>query len=461
MAEKKKKAPASSKGMKVIAVFNIIVILAVLFAAAAALVILPRETVSTEENRTLTKFPEFTLSSYLSGDYTEGIAEYYDDTVPHRSDIKSIISTYILPLKGVKYGEDSIEIYGNVPAKPKQEPAATEPPVTEPAVTETTGTGTAPAETTTVPVTTLPDSNEPAAEGEISDGIVVVNGRGIMLYGGAGGMDKSYADCMANYRKELGKDINIWSMVIPTSVSFYMPENYLSLTASEKDDLDSIARLLKGVTPVDVYTPLLAHKNENIYARTDHHWSALGAFYAAQEFAKQAGVPFAPIDEYEKNTIRGYVGTLYGYTKSADLLNNPENFVYYRPKADIDGKLTVTKYDEWFTDPTEYSLLNDPTKMDKSQMYLTYGTDELITHVETGVKNGRTLVVFKDSYGNALLPFLTSSFEHIYMCDIRYFKPNAMYFCQQQKATDVLFALSIYSAVGGNQECLNRILYQW
>ena len=50
------------------------------------------------------------------------------------------------------------------------------------------------------------------------------------------------------------------------------------------------------------------------------------------------------------------------------------------------------------------------------QMYLTYGTDELITHVETGVKNGRTLVVFKDSYGNALLPFLTSSFEHIYMC---------------------------------------------
>ena len=461
MADKKKRKPGSSKGMKAIAVLNIISILAVVFTVAAALVILPRETVSHEENRTLAKFPEFTLESYLKGDYTEGIADYYDDTVPHRSDIKSLVATYILPNKGVKYGEDSIEIFGNVPAKPQQETAATEPPVTEPPVTETEGTGTAAEETTTVPVTTLPDSNEPAAEGEISDGIVVVNGRGIMLYGGAGGMDKSYAQCMANYRKELGNDVNIWSMVIPTAVSFYMPENYLSLTASEKKDLDSIAKQLKDVTPVDVYTTLLAHKSEAIYARTDHHWTSLGAFYAAQAFAEQAGVDFAPIEEYEKNTIRGYVGTLYGYTKSSELLNNPENFVYYRPKADIDGKLKVTKYNEWFSDPTEYSLLNDPTKMDKSQMYLTYGTDELITHVETGVKNGRTLVVFKDSYGNALLPFLTSSFEHIYMCDIRYFKPNAMYFCQQQEATDVLFALSIFSAVGGNQDCLNKILYQW
>lgn len=461
MADLKKKAPESNAGTKAIAVLNIIVILAVLFAAGAALVILPRETVSTEENRTLKKFPEFSFMSYIKGDYTADIADYYDDTVPHRSDIKSFAATYILPYKGVKYGEDNIEIFGNVPSKPQQEPVATEPPVTEPAVTETAGTGTAPAETTTVPVTTLPDSNEPAAEGEISDGIVVVNGRGIMLYGGAGGMDKSYADCMANYRKELGKDVNIWSMVIPTAVSFYLPENYLSLTSSEKKDLDSIAKQLKDVTPVDVYTPLLVHKAENIYSRTDHHWSALGAFYAAQAFAEQAGVPFAPIEDYEKNTIRGYVGTLYGYTKSAELLNNPENFVYYRPKADIDGKLKVTKYNEWFSEPTEYSLLNDPTKMDKSQMYLTYGTDELITHVETGVKNGRTLVVFKDSYGNALLPFLTSSFENIYMCDIRYFKPNAMYFCQQQEATDVLFALSIFSAVGGNQSCLNKILYQW
>lgn len=461
MAEKKKRKPESNVGTKVIAVLNIISILAVIFAVGAALVILPRETVSHEENRTLATFPEFTVRSYLSGDYTEGIADYYDDTVPYRSEIKDFISSYILPLRGVKYGEDSIEIYGNVPAVQAQPEPATEPPVTEPADTGTAVTGTAPAETATVPVTTLPDSKEPAAEGEISDGIVVVNGRGIMLYGGANGMDKSYAQCMANYRKELGKDVNIWSMVIPTAVSFYMPENYLSLTASEKKDLDSIAKQLKDVTPVDVYTPLLAHKAEPIYARTDHHWQSLGAFYAAEAFAEQAGVPFAPIEEYEKNTIRGYVGTLYGYTKSSELLNDPENFVYYRPKADIDGKLKVTKYNEWFSEPTEYSLLNDPTKMDKSQMYLTYGTDELITHVETGVKNGRTLVVFKDSYGNALLPFLTSSFENIYMCDIRYFKPNAMYFCQQQEATDVLFAMSIFSAVGGNQDCLNRILYQW
>ena len=120
MADKKKRKPGSSKGMKAIAVLNIVSILAVVFTVAAALVILPRETVSHEENRTLAKFPEFTLESYLKGDYTEGIADYYDDTVPHRSDIKSLVATYILPNKGVKYGEDSIEIFGNVPAKPQR-----------------------------------------------------------------------------------------------------------------------------------------------------------------------------------------------------------------------------------------------------------------------------------------------------------------------------------------------------
>lgn len=461
MADKNKKPSGSSKGMKALAVFNIIILSLIIAGVSAAMLVLPRETVSHEENRTLAKFPEFSVSSYLSGEYTEAIADYYDDTVPYRSRIKSFIATHILPLRGVKYGEDSIEIYGNVPAvpeKPKQQ--ATEPAVTEPSATEAVATGTASAAVTT-PVTTLPDSKEPAANGEISDGIVVVNGRGIMLYGGANGKDEEYASYVSNYRRELGEDVNIYSMVIPTAVSFYLPENYLSLTASEKDDLDSIAKLLKGVTPVNPYDTLLAHKAEPIYSRTDHHWMALGAFYAAEEFAKTAGVPFAPIDSYEKNTIRGYVGTLYGYTKSSELLNNPENFVYYRPQADIDGKLKVTKYNEYFDESYDGALLLDPADMDKSQMYLTFGTDDTITHIETGVKNKRNLVIFKDSYGNALVPFLTSSFENIYVCDIRYFKPNAMYFCQQQKATDVLFAVSTFSAVGGNQEWINRILYQW
>ena len=151
---------------------------------------------------------------------------------------------------------------------------------------------------------------------------------------------------MNEYKEALGGK-NVYSMVLPTSSSFYIPEQYSNLAYSEKDDFDKIEASLKGVIPVDAYNILNAHKNEPIYSRTDHHWQPLGAYYAAQEFALMAGVPFADLSEYETVTLPGYVGTLYMYTQSATLLNNPEDFVYYKPKTPV----TVTQYDTHFHFP--------------------------------------------------------------------------------------------------------------
>lgn len=434
---------------------NIIVILVILFAGFAYLLFLKRDTVSHEENRNLTEFPKFSVESYLSGEYTEGIANYYDDTVPNRSFFKTVISKYLIPLKGVKYGGgsddgDGVELYNT--AKDNQEQP--KEPVTEntqTTVSSTSGTGTV---TTTTTAETLPNANVAAADGELSNNILVVNKRGIMLYGGAWGAEVQYAEDVNAYKAALGKDINVYSMVLPTNVSFYLPENYLDLVESEKDDLDSIAENLKDVIPVDAYTALLKHKKEAIYSRTDHHWQPLGAYYAAQEFAKEAGVDFADISEYDKHVLSGYVGTLYGYTKSSTLLENPEPFIYYEPKT----KLEVTQYSQSFTDPVETSLLINPENFDNSSYYLVFGMDDNIRHVKTQCKNGRTLVIFKDSYGNALLPFLTSSFENIYLCDIRYFQLNAKSFIEQIEATDVLFAMCTYSAVGSNREYISQNL---
>ena len=64
------------------------------------------------------------------------------------------------------------------------------------------------------------------------------------------------------------------------------------------------------------------------------------------------------------------------------------------------------------------------------------------------------LMIVKDSYGNALLPMLTGSFENIYLCDIRYFDLNAVDFINRVGATDLLFAMCSFSAVGGNRNCI-------
>ncbi|MCM1314969.1 MAG: DHHW family protein [Muribaculaceae bacterium] len=442
----------------VFALLNIIIIILVIFAGFVYLLFFKRDTVSHEENRNLTEFPEFTVKSYISGEYTEGIANYYDDTVPNRSFFKTLIANRIMPLKGLKYGssgddDGGVELYNTEKNNQKEETPAE--PVTEntQTTTGTSGTGT---ETTTTTAETLPKANVAAANGEVSNNILVVNKRAIMLYGGAWGNEVLYAEDVNAYKKALGKDVNVYSMVLPTSVSYYLPENYTDLVESEKTDLDSIEKNLKNVTNVDAYTALLRHKKEAIYSRTDHHWQPLGAYYAAEEFAKQAGVDFADISEYEKHVLSGYVGTMYGYTQSATLLNNPEPFIYYEPKTDVE----VTQYSTSFTDPVETTLLLNPENFDNSSYYLVFGTDDNIRHVKTKCRNGRNLVIFKDSYGNALLPFLTGSFENIYICDIRYFDRNAKSFINEVGATDVLFAMCTYSAVGVNREHISTNLNQ-
>ena len=406
------------------------------------------ETISQDENRYLATFPEFSAESYFKGEYTEGIADYYDDTVPNRDMFKKFITQHITPLKGRKFGDDQVELHGIAFEKK-------DPQTTTAAVTTTKGTGTAVETTAAETTTTLPAAVDPAVDGEMANNILIANNRGIMIYGGAWGNEKEYADYVNEYKEALPK-VNVYSLVAPTACSFYTPENYKDLFESEKKDLDSIKRSLKNVTAVDAYTPLLAHKNEDIYSRTDHHWQPLGAYYAAEAFAEAAGVDFDPLDKYQKVTLYGFVGTLYGYTQSSALLDNPEKFIYYKPK----NTLKVTRYDSYFQNPVEEDLFLDPKTLDTSSYYMVFGSDEKITHVNNpSCKNGKTLVVFKDSYGNALLPVLANSFENIYMCDIRYFDINAVDFAKEVKCTDMLFAMCTYSAVGPNRDQIYNNLH--
>ncbi|MCR5599738.1 MAG: hypothetical protein K6G33_03210 [Ruminococcus sp.] len=438
---KKTKKQHRRKALNVIALANILMVGAVLAGGFAYITCLPHETRADDENRMLTAFPKFSAKNYASGKFTEGIADYFDDTVHKRSDIKQFIANTLMPLKGRKYGddEDGAELYGSGFEKP-----STTTVTTTSATTAVTNART--SVTTTAEPTTADPPTEAQAEGELTNNILIVNKRGIPLYGGAWGTEQEYASYLNAYKEKL-PNVNVYSMVLPTQCSFYITEKYKDLVQSEKEDFDRIAAALQNVTPVDAYSALEAHRDEPIYSRTDHHWQPLGAYYAAEKFADTAGVPFAKLSDYEKVTLPGYVGTLYMYTQSNTLLNNPEDFIFYRPKTNIQ----VTQYDIAFNNPVAADLLLDPAPMANSGYYMIFGSDERIVHVNTECRNGRTLVIFKDSYGNALLPVLTSSFENIYLCDIRYFELNAIDFINRVGATDLLFTMCSFSAVGGNR----------
>ncbi len=456
-AEKKK---SSKKAADIIYAAGIGTIFA---AVSGAMVFMPRSTESELEQRKLAEFPEYSRESLMDGSYTAGISHYFSDTVPMRDRLMEMASV-IQEFNGFR--SNDIKLHNVAIAENTEEAAATE---TAAAVTEITSVSeeitakeddptdgsSAPAETSAPKPTVTQETTAAPADDVINltnNGIAVVGTRAIMLYGGSFSVGDDYAAVVEKYKSALGDDVNVYCMVIPTSSEFYCPESISAYNSSQLDNINNIYSQLKGAVPVDVYSALKDHTAEKIYFRTDHHWSSLGAYYAAQKFAETAGVPFLDISEYDKKVIDGYVGTMYGYTQDITIKNNPEEFFYYTTN-DVD--ISTTYYNFIFGDENEILGVSDPVKSDffinfensKSMLYCTFmGGDAKITHVNTSTKNGRKLAIFKDSYGNALPQFLFGSFEDILVIDLRYFPYNAIDYLKENGITDVLFANNSFHA---------------
>lgn len=302
------------------------------------------------------------------------------------------------------------------------------------------------------------DYTKEEAEGEITDdGLLVVkqdeHWRAMEQFGGGSG--DSYVEGLNKLRAELDSGVNIYSMPAPLACEFYTPSNLSDNYVSQAECFSSIAkRLDSGINTVDLCSVLKNHTEENIYCRTDHHWQPLGAYYAAQAFAEKANVPFDDISSYNKVDTEGYVGTLYAFYGDERIKNDPESFTYYEPKTSC----KTYYYDQSFNYEYEGSLMYD---VDVANSYIRFlGGDDSAVKIKTGVNNGRKLLVVKDSYGNAEIPFFTSSFEEIYVVDMRYFECNLVNFIDEMDITDVLFTMAAYSVVGVNADNIDTLITQ-
>lgn len=295
-------------------------------------------------------------------------------------------------------------------------------------------------------------------EGERVGAVIVdETGRGMPIFGG--GTGATYVKAVNEVKEKVGDQVNVFSMIVPTQGSFYMPKGFTM--ANEWDCIENINDQLYGIIPVDAYSALAKHTDEEIYARTDHHWMQLGAYYAAEEFVKTAliDVPFAPISNYERHDIDGYLGSLYSSSDyNATMRKNPETFTYY---------VSPNDFATYYMNPEDAVFTRAPMflSMKVNQSYCTFmGGDLKVVHVDTDVENGRKLLIIKDSYPNALVPCLTGSFEEIWTADMRFLKymqhfPRSIsQIVKDYGITDVLFCMNTFSAVGENADELPGII---
>lgn len=464
------------------AIITTSVFVALIAGTGIAALILERPTVSETENRELETFPKFSLESYLNGSFTAQLDKYFTDTVPFRDTLneyaavlenaKGIPSPQFYGVEIVNHDPEEIidsldteyaEISSETSAPDKQERIDVSAEISSASVSEGSSISaeTAPPATVSSPdasgTETAQNGQEDDSEefkGDINDFLnngILVNGvdmygekAGVMLFGGNDKQGERYANLISSYKRELGDGVNVYNMVVPTSVEFYLPKKYAKYSNSEKREIEFIySKLTDGVIPVDAYSALEAHKDEYIYFRTDHHWTDLGAYYAYTAFCDTIGqTPPALSDYTVKTKEEPFVGSLFGYTSNIILKNNPDTFTYYMTKSDFKGETynyrTVTLSE---ANPIFHQYASG------SNMYgMFLGGDGYHVKITTSAGTGRKIVMFKESYGNAFAPYLIDSFDEIYVIDIRYFGKNAVQYIKDVGATDVLFINNVFAA---------------
>ena len=426
---------------------KIYILIIVIFFAAFTIVFdtFPRSTYSELEKRELASFPDLSRKNIINGSFTKNISTWFSDSEPFR-DYFMTLSMFVKNSMALVLSDDNIKFHATETVTVTDEHHTTPVMETEKA-----------QHTTENDYTTGADENAKIANAGI---IVVGTGtrtRALMAFGGRIGGGTGYANAANKYKETFGDKVNVYCMIIPTAVEFYCPDKAKKMTTGQHPVINSIfSKLNADVKPVDIHPTLSEHASEDIYLRTDHHWAPLGAYYAARKFAETAGVPFKNLSCYERRTVRNYVGSMYGYSKDISIKNAPEDFVYYVPK----GVTYTTTYTNYTID--EHYRVTAEGKPYKSIFFFKYrdghggayctfmGGDTKITVVRTSVKNGRRLIILKDSFGNALPGYLFFSFEEIHVIDSRYFTKNMKKYVNDNKITDILFANNIFKAYSAN-----------
>lgn len=430
----------------------------VVFASLAAIfLLLPRSTYSELEKRDLATFPVYTHQKLADGSFTAAISQWFSDSEPYRDRFMALSMMVKDRMRLSRGGDNDVSLHLDVApmeqaALPNEQPAENDPEAANRDIAEIA-------------------SREADAPAKIaSRGIVVAgsapNARAMVVYGGEPSGGKAWAEAVNTYKEKLGSSVQVYAMVIPTPIEYYCPEKVKSHTKKQLPTIRNIYSLLSdSVHAVDAYTVLGRHADEEIYLRTDHHWTPLGAYYAAKKFAETARVPFPGLDGYTRRVNPGFVGSMFGYSKDIAVKNSPEDFVYFVPRdssyttnyisyqLDKDFKITGK------TGPHKGRYFFNAKGANSYSMFM--GGDAKITHIATSVANGRRLLIIKDSFGNAIPSFLFSSFEDIHVVDHRYFTLNLADYIRRNNITDVLLVNNIFNAYSTSvPRALRRILTQ-
>ncbi len=196
-------------------------------------------------------------------------------------------------------------------------------------------------------------------------------------------------------------------------------------------DAEALTAMLQvGVSPdirlVDLQAVMQEHRQEAIYFRSDHHWTMRGALYAWQilqpEAAKRTYEAWTASDTF-RGSLYSQAPTLGYPTEAVELYHVGEAARMDVPARNIQDHELI-----W----TEELAHKDQYKAFMGDNY----AEMIIRNPEAPE---RSLLLFKDSYANALLPFLAENYRTIYVLDLRYYRQSPTAYAKERAVDEIMF----------------------
>ena len=212
---------------------------------------------------------------------------------------------------------------------------------------------------------------------------------------------------------------NILSEKLPPFAPYY----------DDKQLIDRVAEAIGEEHMINVYDALKEHADEEIYYRTDHHWTSLGAMYAYRAWAQgRVDIPFWYREDNMITVTDAFEGTLQAK------LNMPVEAEKIKIFPQTIAKPVSITYDYTIKADSFYEERHLETK-DKYSYFIdgNHGLAEIVTENN----NGRELFVIKDSYANTFIPLIAHHYSKVYVLDLRYFNGSLFKFMEQYDKGDM------------------------
>lgn len=173
-----------------------------------------------------------------------------------------------------------------------------------------------------------------------------------------------------------------------------------------------------------------ADNGESVYYKTDHHWTAYGAYLAYRTLCPALGMEPIPAETFQRETVsQSFLGT--SYSKVMTPFAEPDTMEYWH----LDDDSFTTEIRNGAT----FSGFYDRSYLDKKDKYSSYigGNNAYVRVTKNSGENRPTMLLIKDSYAHSMVPYLAQHYDLI-IIDPRYYWESAYLLAQECGADCVL-----------------------